>query len=143
MPVAIKSWIRTGGIILAIALIGLMVFSLGRTLGLRWDPFDLHQRRLERTQDELAEVRSDRLARQAEVEGARDQQVAQAVRAETLTSVARATATTLQSLKETDNDSTFLDTRLVDQLGDHDARLCELAPDLDGCASATDPARPR
>ena len=83
---------------LSVAALIVVAAVLGHGLGLRWDPFGLGQRRLERAEARVATADSDALARGLETEGmagqARrlDQLHQQAVAAERATALATAQA---------------------------------------------------
>ena len=118
----------------------LLLAVAGRGLGLRWDPFDLRQRRLE-----VAEARETQAGRDAEarrLEAAR--QVQQAARVEihhrqTL-AVERVTVSAVTQARSAEDANEPLDPVRADRLRAHDGELCRLAPDLDGCAAAPGPA---
>ena len=119
---------------LTVAALIVVAAVLGHGLGLRWDPFGLGQRRLERAEARVATADSDALARGLETEGmagqARrlDQLHQQAVAAE------RATALATAQARSAHDASTPLDQARADRLVRHDRELCRLAPDI--CAAA-------
>ena len=126
-----------------LVLVGAMVILLavaGRGVGLRWDPFDLQQRRLEAAQAQATRAESDAEARRLEAAG-RDQQAAglEIHHRQTL-AVERATVTAVTQARSAEDANDPLDTVRADRLRAHDRELCRLAPDLDGCAAAPGPA---
>lgn len=131
-------WLAAGAAVLALG------FVLLGGLGFRWDPLNLQQKRLEaaRTQARgataLATAQAE--ARRIETAGA----AAQAVRVDhyqiRTTAVERATATAVAQARSADDADHFLENRRADRLRAHDRELCRLAPDLIGCAGATDAA---
>ena len=126
-----------------LVLVGAMVILLavaGRGVGLRWDPFDLQQRRLEAAQAQATRAESDAEARRLEAAG-RDQQAAglEIHHRQTL-AVERATVTAVTQARSAEDANDSLDPVRADRLRAHDRELCRLAPDLDGCAAAPDPA---
>jgi hypothetical protein len=126
-----------------LVLVGAMVILLavaGRGVGLRWDPFDLQQRRLEAAQAQATRAESDAEARRLEAAG-RDQQAAglEIHHRQTL-AVERATVTAVTQARSAEDANDSLDPVRADRLRAHDRELCRLAPDLDGCAAAPGPA---
>jgi len=122
-----------------LVLVGAMVILLavaGRGVGLRWDPFDLQQRRLEAAQAQATRAESDAEARRLEAAG-RDQQAAglEIHHRQTL-AVERATVTAVTQARSAEDANDSLDPVRADRLRAHDRELCRLAPDLDGCAAA-------
>ena len=124
---------------LTVAALIVVAAVLGHGLGLRWDPFGLGQRRLERAEARVATADSDALARGLETEGmagqARrlDQLHQQAVAAE------RATALATAQARSAHDASVPLDPARADRLVRHDRELCGLVPALCG-AAPPDPA---
>lgn len=126
-----------------LVLVGVMVVLLtvaGRGVGLRWDPFDLQQRRLEAAQAQATRAESDAEARRLEVAG-RDQQAAglEIHHRQTL-AVERATVAAVTQARSAEDANDSLDPVRAHRLRAHDRELCRLAPDLDGCAAAPGPA---
>ncbi|HEV7353864.1 MAG TPA: hypothetical protein VGN74_12130 [Brevundimonas sp.] len=130
--------------LLALALAaGLAVAAaqLAGSLGLRWDPLGLQARRLARAEAEAATLRveRDRLAAVLAAERALTRaEVAAATRA----ADAEASTRDVESLARGAPDAALpLSPDRLHRLRAHDRRLCQLAPALDGCAAALDPAR--
>lgn len=104
--------------------------------GFRWDPLRLTERRLERTQAELAHARSDLSARRIERAAEAGQRARldahhrQTNAAVALTAAAEADARNAPDARHA------LDTDRTRRLHDLDRSLCGLAPDLEGCAAA-------
>lgn len=126
-----------------LALVGTAVILLtitGRGLGLRWDPFGLHQQRLEVAEARATQAEKDVEARRIEAKGS----AAQAVRLDThhrqTLAVERATVVAVTQARSADDANEPLDPVRADRLHAHDRELCRLAPDLGGCAAAPDPA---
>lgn len=144
-PDALRKGLRAGGWTAAVvAAVALTVALLGG-LGFRWDPLNLEQRRRVR-----AEARASEAAASAKAEGEarRHEQagtVAQLRRLEHFKQqeieATRATAVAVSEAKRADDANTLLESRRADRLRAHDRELCRLAPDLAGCARASDPAR--
>jgi hypothetical protein len=116
----------------------LVLLLAAHAAGLRWDPFDLAGRRLERARAEAAVAASDAAARALEARG----EAAQRGRLETIhhqaLAVERATAAATEQARRADDANQPLDPARAARLGDHDRQLCRLAAALDGCAAATD-----
>lgn len=125
-----------------LALIGaavLLLAMVGRGVGLRWDPFDLQQRRLETAQARASQAERDVEARHIEAGG----QVQQAARVEiyhrqTL-AVERATVAAVTQARSAEDANQLLDLVRADRLRAHERELCRLAADLIGCAAASGP----
>ncbi|MNQ76146.1 hypothetical protein D3C85_909690 [compost metagenome] len=128
-----------GWLVLAGAMVVLLAVA-GRGVGLRWDPFDLQQRRLEAAQAQATRAESDAEARRLEAAG-RDQQAAglEIHHRQTL-AVERATVAAVTQARSAEDANDPLDPVRADRLRAHDRELCRLAPDLDGCAAAPGPA---
>lgn len=125
------------GALLLVAVI-LLVFVAGR-LGVRWDPFGLDERRLERAQARAVVAEAETAARSLEVEGARDQQDRLDNHHRTVRAAETAVAAAIQQSGAADDASVPLDPARADRLHAHDRELCRIVPDLDGCAAAPDP----
>ncbi len=117
----------------------LLVTVAGRGVGLRWDPFDLQQRRLETVQARAIQAETDIEARRLEAAG----RARQAVRLEThhrqILAVERATVAAVTQARSAPDANDLLDPVRSDRLRAHDRELCRLAADLDGCAAASGP----
>lgn len=117
----------------------LLVTFVGRGVGLRWDPFDLQQRRLETVQARAIQAQTDVEARRLEA-AARVQQTA---RLEThhrqILAVERATVAAVTQARSAPDANDPLDPVRAGRLRAHDRELCRFAPDLDGCAAAPGP----
>lgn len=126
---------------LAVAAAALLLLLIaGRGLGLRWDPLQLHARRLETAQRRADQAEAQVAARALEA-AARGRQV------ESLEAfhrhneaVARATATAETRARTADDADAPLDPARARRLRDHDRELCRLAPALAGCPASADPA---
>lgn len=139
-----KALTPLGWIVVAGAAIGLAATLLGG-FGFRWDPLGLQQRRLTAAEARATAgegaAKAQATARRLEAEGAQtvlrrldDFQQQQ-------TAAARVTAAAAAQARTADDAETPLDRRRADYLRGHDRELCRLAPDLDGCAGAAEPAR--
>lgn len=125
---------------LAVIGAGVLVVSVvGRGVGLRWDPFDLQQRRLETVEARAIQAETDGEARRLEAAG----RVQQAVRLEThhrqILAVERATVAAVTQARSAPDANDPLDLVRADRLRAHDRELCRIAADLDGCAAASGP----
>ena len=127
-------WLATAGLLV------LVVMIVGRGLGLEWDPLGLQQRRLEAAQARAAWAEADAAARRAEVA----EQAAQAAQLERrhrqILAIERATAAAVTEARSAEDANEPLDPVRAERLHAHDRELCRSAPDLDGCAAASDPA---
>lgn len=116
------------GWLAAVLVLASLVAWVGHGLGLRWDPFDLAQRRVDAAEARAEIARADAYARALEVEGAQaqasrlDRHTHETLAAERITAVAAADA------RSAHDASTPLDPDRADRLRDHDRRLCDLAP---------------
>lgn len=113
----------------AAALLTVLVVGvvLARGVGLRWDPFNLTERRLEAVQARAASAEHEASARRLEVEAGQ----AQARRADshhrTLVAVAETTARTMEQAGQADDADIPLNEDRADRLRAHDRRLCDIA----------------
>lgn len=111
--------------VLIVLVVGVM---LARGVGLRWDPFNLTERRLEAAEARAASAGQDASARRLEVGAGQ----AQAQRADThyrtLVAVVEATTRTLEQAGQADDADIPLDEDRADRLRAHDRRLCDIAP---------------
>ncbi|HWQ85644.1 hypothetical protein [Brevundimonas sp.] len=115
------------------------LLTVGRGLGLRWDPLGLTERRLAAAEARAAATASDLAARRLEVEGAADQARRIDIHHQQAASVARATDRAAIRARSAHDASVPLDPARAARLRDHDRRLCDLAPAV--CAAApADPA---
>ncbi|WP_197273405.1 hypothetical protein [Brevundimonas sp. DS20] len=144
-PDALRKGLRAGGWMAAVGAALVLTAVLLNGLGFRWDPLNLEQRRRVR-----AEARASEAAASAKAEGEarRHEQagtVEQLRRLEHFKQqeieAGRATAAAVSEAKRADDANTVLESRRADRLRAHDRELCRLAPDLAGCARASDPAR--
>jgi len=137
-------WMRTltplGWIAVAVVMAGLAASLLGG-LGFRWDPLDLQARRLEATQARAATGAQEANARRIEAVGAVSQMRRLDNFHQQTTAAAAVTARVVEQARSADDSDTLLEANRAARLGGHDRELCRLAPDLDGCAAAPDPAR--
>lgn len=115
------------GWLAALLLLAGAILWIGHGLGLRWDPFDLAQRRITAAETRADIARADAAARALEVEGADaqaerlDRQTRQTLAADRITAVAASDA------RSAHDASTPLDPDRAARLRDHDRRLCDLA----------------
>ncbi|MBB3871772.1 hypothetical protein [Brevundimonas mediterranea] len=132
-------WIAVAGVVA-----GLAATLLGG-LGFRWDPLNLQQHRLAAAEARAAagerDARAQAAARRLEAEGADEQLRRFDDFQQQQTTAARLTATAVAQARSADDAETVLESRRADHLRAHDRELCRLAPDLDGCAGAAQPAR--
>ncbi|MBJ7320592.1 MAG: hypothetical protein DCF29_17240 [Alphaproteobacteria bacterium] len=132
-------WLAVAGVVagLAAALLG--------GLGFRWDPLGLQQRRLAAAEARAAtgerDAQAQAAARRLESEGADAQLRRLDDFQQQQTAAARATATAVAQARNADDAEIPLESRRADRLRAHDRELCGLAPDLDGCPGAAQPAR--
>lgn len=126
---------------IVVGIVGLIALAMALgAAGFRWDPFDLTRRRLERAGDAAAMARAEAAARTAEA-GAQAGQVARVDAVlETLRSLDRATAHSIQIARTADDVALPLADDRADRLRAHDRELCRIAPDLVGCPATPDPA---
>lgn len=125
----------------AAALAGLIVLVLAAgALGFRWDPLRLSEKRLEQARAERdlaqADAAARRLERTAEMEGRARLDVHHR---QTMAVTALTVAAQTEARNAPDADRP-LDPERARRLYELDRGLCRLAPDLDGCAAASDPA---
>lgn len=126
-------------ILVCVATLGLLLGSLG----FRWDPFDLAQRRAERAEAAADLARAEATARAAEAEG-QSGQVARLDAAHTIIRRTEAATTPILLEARTAHDADLpLSPDRLDRLRAHDDELCRITPDLGGCTAAPDPARDR
>ena len=142
---AMTRWIlsRTltpAGWLMAAGLIVLVVMIIGRGLGLAWDPLGLQQSRLEAAQARAIWAEADAAARRAEIAGQAVQATRLALRHRQILAVERATAAAVTKARSAEDANEPLDPVRAERLHAHDRELCRSAPDLDGCAAASDPA---
>lgn len=117
-----------------------LLATAGRGLGLRWDPFDLQQRRLETAQARATQAERDAEARRIEAAGQAQQGIQLEIHHRQTLAVERATVAAVTQARSAEDANDPLDPMRADRLRAHDRELCRLAPDLDGCAAATGPA---
>lgn len=122
--------------ILAVLVLGVFV---ARGVGLRWDPFNLTERRLEAAETRAASAEQDASARRLEVDAGQAQARRADIHHRTLVAVAETTARTLEQAGQADDADIPLDEDRADRLRSHDRQLCELAPEICSAAQA-DPA---
>ncbi|MGH7027242.1 hypothetical protein [Brevundimonas sp.] len=125
-----------------LALVGAAVLLLavaGRGLGLRWDPFDLQQRRLETAQARATLAESDAEARRVEAAGQAQQAARLEIHHRQTLAVQRATVAAVTQARSADDANDPLDPVRAGRLRAHDRELCRLASDLDGCAATAGP----
>lgn len=126
-----------------LALVGVTVVLLaitGRGLGLRWDPFGLQQRRMEAAEARATRAESDAEARRIEAAAGAQQSARVEIHHRQTLAVERATVAAVTQARSAPDANEPLDPVRSDRLRAHDRELCRLAPDLDGCAAASDPA---
>lgn len=113
---------------------------LAQGLGFRWDPFDRSARRLEAARGEAEAARSEASARRLESEG-RARQIVSLDREQARKRAAgRATAAAIEQTRALEDANDELELDRAERLRAHDGELCELAPDLAGCAAPAGPA---
>lgn len=118
--------------------VGVLLLALaGRGLGLRWDPFNLQQRRQEVADARAASAESDADARRIEAAGQGRQAARVEIHHRQTLAVQRATVAAVTEARSAENANDPLDLVRADRLRAHDRELCRLAPDLDGCAAAS------
>lgn len=125
-----------------LALIGaaaLLLAVAGRGVGLRWDPFDLQQKRLEAVQAQATQAESDAVARRVEAEGGAQQAARLDIHHRHILAVERATVAAVTQARSAEDANDPLDPVRADRLRAHDRELCRLAADLTGCAAAAEP----
>ncbi|MDI1325894.1 MAG: hypothetical protein PSV23_03740 [Brevundimonas sp.] len=125
---------------LVVALAVAAALTLGHGLGLRWDPFNLAERRLAAAETRASTAAFDAAARRLEFEGAARQARRIDLHHQQADSVARATDRAAHNARIAHDASLPLDPARAARLREHDRRLCDLAPAV--CATApADPAR--
>lgn len=130
-----RTMLRWGTIVLAVAALVL----LARGAGIRWDPFDLEGRRLEQVKAELRAARAEVAARREEVEAERlNHQRIQTYQRRSA-ALERDVAVVIEQAKGARDAQDELGLERAARLHDHDQRLCDVAPDLGGCAAPSDP----
>jgi hypothetical protein len=125
-----------------LALIGLTLLTLaavGGGLGLRWDPFDFRQKRLEAALARATRAESEAGARRIEAAGQAEQVGRVEIHHRQTLAVERATVAAVTRARSADDANEPLGAVRADRLRAHDRELCRLAPDLDGCAAASGP----
>ena len=127
-------WLLAAGI--AVGLVGLLAAGLG----LRWDPFDLAARRLERAEQRASVAASDAAARRDEVVEERLQHHRLTLHHKTSAAATAATAVASIEARTADDAAEPLDPPRADRLHAHDRELCRLAPHLHGCPAPAGPA---
>lgn len=127
-------WLLAGGVAIGLTLL------LAAGLGLRWDPFDLAARRLDRAEQRATAAVSDAAARGAEVAAERRQQDRLTRHHETTAAATTATAVASIDARTADDAAEPLDPPRADRLHAHDRELCRLAPHLHGCPAPAGPA---
>ncbi len=127
-------WLVTG-----VAMLAVVALVLGG-LGFRWDPFDLARRRADRAEAAAVVAQGNAAARSAEAGGQAGQVARLDAALETHRRIdAVTTRSTLEARAADDADHSLSPDR-IDRLRAHDRELCRIAPDLGGCAAASDPA---
>lgn len=138
-PALVRTLTPLGWLVLAGAA-ALLVVGAGRGLGLRWDPFDLEQRRLEAALTRAAQAESDAEARRIEGEGGAQQSARVEIHHRQTLAVERATVAAVTQARNANDANEPLDPVRADRLRAHDRELCRTVPDLDGCVAAPGPA---
>ena len=133
----LRTFTPLGWIAGTVAAVAAIVLVLGG-LGLRWDPFDLSRRRLERAELASAQALADAVARSAEAQAEAGQVARLDVALQTTRSLDRATTVSIQEARTAHDADIALSPDRADRLRDHDLELCRIAPDLNGCAAAPD-----
>lgn len=120
---------------LSLTVVVVLAVVVGRGLDLRWDPFDLAERRLEAAQTRADMLDRDLSARRLEVEGAQAQARRVDRHHQTWNAVAATTARTLERTEQADDAEILLEADRADRLRDHDGELCKLSPEICGPAA--------
>lgn len=133
---ALRSW---GWVIVGLVAVALAL-AVAHGLGLRWDPFNLQERRLAAARSRAERAEADAHARRAERDG--DLVVSREVAAarDTEIEVGRATAAAIQQAREADDAAIPLAPDRVRRLHDHDRELCRHAPATCAGAGPVEPA---
>jgi len=109
-------------------------------LGLQFDPFGIDRRKVESLTEERDRAESEAAARGLEVEGEREQ----AARVDTfhrqVVEIHTITAEAVSQARSAPDAEDPLETDRAVRLGDHDRRLCQLAPRSCPAAAAGDPS---
>lgn len=127
-----------GARVLLVLAAAILLGVVAMRLGLRWDPFSLGERRLERAEARAVAAEAEAAARGLEAEGARDQEIRLDSHNRTVSAADAAAAVLIQQSGAADDASVPLDPARADRLRAHDRELCRIVPDLDGCAAAPD-----
>lgn len=133
-------WARAVALVIALIALSALLFFSATALGFRWDPFDLHAKRLARAEATAERAASDAAARTLEVEGERRQTVRVQSHADILIAADRAIARVAAQTRDDHDLLTPLARDRANRLRAHDGELCRLAPDLAGCPAAPGPA---
>lgn len=133
-----SGWGTAGRAVLVAATVVLLGL-IGWRFGLRWDPFDWGERRLERAEARATLAEAEALARTLEVQGEREQRVRLDIHQQTVRAAETATAVVLQQTGSADDASLPLEPARAARLVAHDRELCRIAVDLVGCAAPTEP----
>lgn len=116
------------GRIAAAALVLAALLLVGHGLGLRWDPFNVAERRLKATKAQAAAATADAAARRLEIEGAEDQRLRTDAHHQQTAAVERATVRAATEARNAHDASILLGPDRAARLAGHDRELCRLAP---------------
>ena len=141
-PPILRTLRPLGWLAVCAAVLAVVALVLGG-LGLRWDPFDLGRRRLDRAEAVAAAAVSESAARTAEAQGQAGQVARLEAAVQSAVALDRVTARSIQTARTADDTATPLPADRAARLRDHDRELCRIAPDLIGCPAAPDPAADR
>lgn len=137
MRIPIRILTPLGWLAAALGLFAAVVLVLGG-LGFRWDPFDLNRRRVDRAETEATAAVARAAVHAAEAEGQAGQIDRLDAAQRSGLALDRATHRSTQTARTADDAAQPLDPDRSARLRDHDRQLCRLAPDLGGCAAASD-----
>lgn len=127
-------WLTTVGMILTLLAVA------GHGVGLRWDPFDLKQRRLDRALSRASLAENEAEARRVEALARGQQSARLDIHHKQVLAVERATVAAIVQARNADDADELLERTRADRLHAHDRELCGVSPELEGCAAAVDPA---
>lgn len=122
----------------AAGLAAVVILALAATsVGLRWDPFGLSQRRLDRARAELAAAQSEVAARRIEQSAEAGQRARLDIHHQQAVAVAEIAAAGAAEAQGAPDAEIPIDPDRARRLRDIDRRLCDAAAGLAGCAAAS------